>query len=116
MEDILLNYLKPELLMLIAIVWIVEDMLRKFVKNKQYVTFEAYIISDLLCGIWEFSASSAETIKEILRVLFTSLTQGSLVIMACALIKSQIRDIANSQNLCDCDDKEEKKKKKENKK
>lgn len=74
------DYIKPELLVLIFVLYFIGAAIKKskIVKDK-FIPFILGGIGIVLCSIYTFATSDYAGAKEVLAVVFTSLTQGILV-------------------------------------
>ena len=79
MEQIM-NYVKPELLILTVVLYFVGVGLKKAeaVKDK-YIPLINGAIGIVLCTIWVFATCTCGTPKDIAMAAFTAITQGILV-------------------------------------
>lgn len=76
----IMNYVKPELIIVSVVLYIVGMAIKKAetVKNKNI----PYIIGSLgifLCGIWVIANSTLNNVQDVLMAVFTSIVQGVLV-------------------------------------
>ncbi len=79
MEQIM-NYVKPELLVLAIVLYLVGNALKKLemVKDK-YIPIILGGMGIILSGIWVVSTSSLNSLQEISMAVFTAFVQGILV-------------------------------------
>lgn len=79
MEHII-NYVKPELLVLAIVLYLVGKGLKKSetIKDK-YIPIILGIIGIILAGIWVVATSFLGTLQEIFMAIFTAIVQGILV-------------------------------------
>lgn len=96
MEQIM-NYVKPELLILTVVLYFIGVGLKKAqtVKDKYIPLFNG-VIGIGLCMIWVFATCSCDTQRDIAMAAFTAITQGVLVaglsIYVNQLIKQTIKE------------------------
>ena len=73
-----LNYIKPELLVLIPVLYVVGLGIKKSRIPDKYIPLILGIVSISLSGMWIFSTSDCVDWQDVLYALFTSITQGTL--------------------------------------
>ena len=73
-----LNYIKPELLVLIPVLYVVGLGIKKSRIPDKYIPLILGIVSISLSGMWIFSTSDFVDWQDVLYALFTSITQGTL--------------------------------------
>ena len=73
-----LNYIKPELLVLIPVLYIIGLGIKKSRIPDKYIPLILGIVSISLSGMWIFSTSDFVDWQDVLYALFTSFTQGIL--------------------------------------
>ena len=72
------EFIKPELLILIPVLYIIGIGLKKSKLSDTLIPLTLGIISIILCAIWTISTSDISSLKEIAYALFVSITQGIL--------------------------------------
>ena len=79
MEQIM-NYVKPELIVVAFVLYFVGMWLKQaaFVKDK-YIPLILGIMGIVVCGIWVLATVSFSTTQEIALAIFTAIVQGILV-------------------------------------
>ena len=79
MEQII-NYIKPELLVVSVVLFFIGMGLKKAetIKDK-YIPVTLGGVGVLLCGIWVFATTSVTSSQEVAMALFTAIIQGILV-------------------------------------
>lgn len=76
----IMNYVKPELLVVAIVLYFVGMGIKKAKSIKDnYIPYILGGISIILCGIWVSANSPLSTVQEILMAVFTSIVQGVLV-------------------------------------
>ena len=80
MFDMIKDFIKPELLVLIPVLYIVGHGFKKtsLIKDK-FIPLLLGSISILLAGLYTFATSDVNGIKEITMAIFTAITQGVLI-------------------------------------
>lgn len=80
MFNMIKDFIKPELLVLIPVLYIVGRGFKKtsLIKDK-FIPLLLGSISILLAGLYTFATSDVNGIKEITMAIFTSITQGILI-------------------------------------
>lgn len=73
------EYIKPELLILIPVLYLIGTALKNSVLKDKYIPLVLGCVSVVLCGIWVFANSPITTGAEIATAIFTALTQGVLL-------------------------------------
>ncbi len=79
MEEIL-NYIKPELLVLTVVLYFIGAGLKraKVVKD-EYIPAVLGAAGIILCAVWVFAACQTATAQQIAMAVFTAIVQGILV-------------------------------------
>lgn len=72
------DYIKPELLILIPVLNIVGVCLKKSCIKNKYIPILLGSASILLCGLYIAATSESYDVKNLLSMMFTSITQGVL--------------------------------------
>lgn len=80
MFNMIKDFIKPELLVLIPVLYIVGRGFKKtsLIKDK-FIPLLLGSISILLAGLYTFATSDVNGIKEITMAIFTAITQGILI-------------------------------------
>lgn len=73
------EYIKPELLILIPVLYLIGTALKNSVLKDKYIPLVLGSVSVVLCAIWVFANSPITTGAEIATAIFTALTQGVLI-------------------------------------
>lgn len=97
MEQIM-NYIKPELLMLSIVLYFIGNALKKAgtVKNK-YIPLILGSIGILLCAIWVISSCPVGNLQQIASAVFTSIVQGILVAGLSTYVNQLIKQAGKSE-------------------
>ena len=93
MEQIM-NYIKPELIVVAAVLYFVGMWLKKAqaVKDK-YIPLILGGIGIVFCGFWVFATSPLGTPQEIALAVFTVLVQGILVAGASTYVNQVVKQL-----------------------
>lgn len=78
MNAFIVDYIKPELLILIPTLWLLGEIVKKTQVNKSFVPLIVGISGICLAGLYIFSQLPSFEIRCVLNALFASLTQGLL--------------------------------------
>lgn len=80
MSDIILNYVKPELIVLAVVLYLIGVGIKKAqaIPDK-YIPAILGLIGVVLAAIWVMASCPIETTQEVLMAIFTSVVQGILV-------------------------------------
>lgn len=78
--DHIMDYVKPELLIVAIVLYFVGIWLKQaaFFKDK-YIPLVLGCVGILICGIWVAATASLENGQDILAAVFAAITQGILV-------------------------------------
>lgn len=78
--DQIMNYVKPELIVVALVLYFVGMWLKQaaFVKDK-YIPLALGIMGIVVCGIWVMATASIATSQDIALAIFTAIVQGILV-------------------------------------
>lgn len=89
------NYIKPELLILIPVMYLIGVAIKKSAVKDKYIPLILGGISIVLCTIWIFANSKSFGASEVLIAIFSALTQGILIagasVYANQLIKQSVK-------------------------
>ena len=72
------NYLKPELLVLVPVLYLTGIAIKKSSINDTLIPFILGITGVFLAILWVFASTPISTYQEILMAVFTAITQGIL--------------------------------------
>lgn len=76
----IMNYVKPELLVVAIVLYFVGMAIKKAKSIKDnYIPYILGGIGIILCGIWVVANGQLGTVQEVLMAVFTSIVQGVLV-------------------------------------
>lgn len=73
------NFIKPELLVLIPVLYFCGVGIKKSNLNDKYIPLLLGVISIALCALWVFAMSDITNASEVMTAIFTSVTQGILL-------------------------------------
>lgn len=90
--DSFMNYVKPELLVVTAVLYFIGMWLKQLqsVKNK-YIPAILGILGVIICGIYVFATCPCNTMQDAAMAVFTAVTQGILVAGLSTYIEQLIR-------------------------
>lgn len=77
MEQII-NYVKPELLILIPVLYFLGLAIKKSSFKDNYIPIVIGIIGILICSLYVFATSTIDVGKDVLFAIYTSIVQGVL--------------------------------------
>lgn len=77
--EIVKEFVKPELLILIPVLYLIGVGIKKTAIKDKYIPFILGITSIVFCGLYTFATTDIHTSKEIAMALFTACTQGVLI-------------------------------------
>ena len=89
MEEILKEFVKPELLILIPVLYLIGTGLKNTIFKDNLIPIALGIFGIILSMIYVFATSEISGIKDVLMAIFISLTQGILV-AGCSVYFNQI--------------------------
>ena len=73
------NYIKPELLILIPVIYLIGIAIKKSAIKDKFIPFILGGISIVLCAIWIFASCETFNATDIFYAIFGAITQGVLV-------------------------------------
>lgn len=78
--DQIMNYVKPELIVVAIVLYFIGMWLKQaaFIKDK-YIPLVLGIVGIFVCGIWVMATASFTTGQDIALAVFTAIVQGILV-------------------------------------
>lgn len=77
--EIFKEFIKPELLILIPVLYLIGVGLKKSNLNDKFIPCTLGLASILLCGLYIFATSDIAGTRQIAMAIFTALTQGILI-------------------------------------
>ena len=89
MEEILKEFVKPELLILIPVLYLIGSGLKNTIFKDNLIPVTLGVVGILLSMIYVFATTDISGTKDILMGIFISLTQGILV-AGCSVYFNQI--------------------------
>lgn len=96
MYEMLMQYVMPELFVLIPVLYALGVLIKKSDISNKYIPLYLGMLSVVLCTIYVFSATDVYTVKEGLAAMFVSITQGilcaSISVYANQLVKQANKD------------------------
>ena len=91
------EYIKPELLILIPVLYLIGVDLKKSTLADKFIPLVLGGISIILCGIWVFANSPIGTGAEICTAIFTAITQGILIVGASVYVNQIIKQAGKDE-------------------
>lgn len=73
------DFIKPELLILIPVLYFCGVGIKKSNLNDKYIPLLLGVISVALCALWVFAISDIGSGREVATAIFTAVTQGILL-------------------------------------
>lgn len=73
------DLIKPELLILIPVIYLVGVAFKKSEVNNKYIPLILGCISIFLCGFYTFATCNFSNLQDVLIAIFTSISQGILI-------------------------------------
>ena len=94
--EIIQEFIKPELLMLIPVLYIIGAGFKKttLIKDK-FIPVALGLISIFLAGLWVFATTPVSGAREIIMAIFTALTQGVLLAGAAVYTNQVYKQLKN---------------------
>ena len=83
------EYIKPELLILIPVLYLIGIALKKSKFKDKFIPWVLGVFSIVLSGIWVFA--NADTSGNVLTAIFTVITQGVLIAGASVYVNQLIK-------------------------
>ncbi len=78
-NDIVKEFIKPELLILIPVMYIIGAGIKKSSINDKFIPFILGVVSILLSSLYVFATTQITNIQEVAMAIFIALTQGVLI-------------------------------------
>lgn len=80
MDNIILNYVKPELIVVAVVLYLIGASFKKAqILPDKYIPFILGVVGMILAAIWVIASSPIATTQEAFMAVFTSIVQGILV-------------------------------------
>lgn len=95
--EILKGFIKPELLILIPVLYLVGMGLKKSNIKDAYIPFILGASGIILSILWVFAASNIVNMKDILLAAFSSITQGIICAGASVYVNQLIKQAGKSE-------------------
>lgn len=96
--DIFTNFIKPELLILIPVIYAVGAAIKHSRISSSVIPFILGMISIVITGLWIFATTPTNGFKNILMALFASITQGILVAASSVYVNQLIKQRGQMKN------------------
>lgn len=93
----LINYVNPELLILIPVLYIIGVGFKKSQLNNKHIPLVLGIAGIVLAAIWTVAKMEAFTLQTVLTGIFAGLTQGILVAGASVYVNQLIKQESKSE-------------------
>ena len=78
--DQILSYVKPELLIVVVVLYFIGVMIKKSENiSDKFIPMILGILGMLICGLYVFATSTISGSQEVAMALFTAITQGIIV-------------------------------------
>lgn len=78
--DQILSYVKPELLIVVIVLYFIGVMVKKSENiSDKFIPMILGILGMLICGLYVFATSTVSGSQEVAMALFTAITQGIIV-------------------------------------
>ena len=77
--ELVKEYISPELFILVPVLYILGTVIKKSIIKDKLIPILLGLISILLTGLYLFATVEFNNIKEVLMIIFTTLTQGILI-------------------------------------
>ena len=96
--DQIMNYVKPELLVVAIILYFLVMWLKQaeFLKDK-YIPLVLGGSGILICGIWVFSTAEIAVAQDVRKAIFASVTQGILVAGLSTYVNQIVKQIGKKE-------------------
>lgn len=80
--EIMREYISPELFILVPVLYVLGMAIKKSIIKDKLIPILLGLVSILLTGLYLFATVDFNNIKEVLMIIFTALTQGTLIAAA----------------------------------
>lgn len=97
MADFLKEFIKPELLVLVPVLYLVGAWLKKSVVRDKFIPLILGGLGILLCAIWIAATSQITTWQDVLLAFFTAVTQGILTAGTSVYCNQLIKQAAKTE-------------------
>lgn len=91
------DYIKPELLILIPVLYLIGVAVKKSNLSDKFIPFIIGIVSIILCAVWVFANSPITTGTEIATAIFTAFTQGVLLAGASVYVNQLVKQTGKDE-------------------
>lgn len=91
------NYIKPELLILIPVLYLIGVALKKSNLADKFIPWVLGCVSVVLCCLWVFANSPIATGAEISTAIFTAITQGVLIAGASVYVNQLVKQTGKDE-------------------
>lgn len=85
------NYIKPELLILIPVLYLIGAGIKKSKIPDRHIPWMLGVCSIALCAIWVLASAEIVTDKDIATAVFTAITQGVLIAGASVYVNQIVK-------------------------
>ena len=91
------EYIKPELLILIPVLYLIGVAVKKSNLADKFIPWVLGVVSVVLCGIWIFANSPIATGAQIATAVFTAITQGVLIAGASVYVNQLVKQTGKTE-------------------
>ena len=91
------EYIQPELLILIPVLYLIGAAVKKSNIADKLIPWVLGCVSVVLCGVWVFANSPIATGAEIATATFTAITQGVLIAGASVYVNQLVKQTGKDE-------------------
>lgn len=93
----LMEYIKPELLVLIPVLYLIGTAVKNSKIADKYIPFILGGVSIVLCALWIFATSAMGGTSDIVMAIFTAITQGVLIAGASVYVNQIVKQAGKDE-------------------
>lgn len=93
----LMEYIKPELLVLIPVLYLIGTAVKNSKIADKYIPFILGGVSIVLCALWIFATSAMVETSDIVMAIFTAITQGVLIAGASVYVNQIVKQAGKDE-------------------
>jgi hypothetical protein len=93
----LMEYIKPELLVLVPVLYLIGVAVKKSAIADKFIPFILGVVSILLTALWIFATSEIGGTSDVVMAIFTAITQGVLIAGASVYVNQLVKQTGKDE-------------------
>lgn len=93
----LMEYIKPELLVLIPVLYLIGNAVKNSKIADKFIPFILGCVSILLAALWIFATTEMGGVSDVVMAMFTAITQGVLIAGASVYVNQLVKQTGKDE-------------------